>query len=74
MLDASPDLIIVDGVVDAANYEMYSKIAPTYRLPENILQNPPEILKTIADLVSQQEKARTCLSSMNRRLLIRRRN
>jgi len=34
ILEASPDLIIVDGAVDKEKYELYSKIAPTYRLPE----------------------------------------
>lgn len=57
LLDKKPDLIIVDGVVDAAKYEQYSKIAPTYRLPEEILENPIEITKTIADLLGMKEKA-----------------
>lgn len=68
LLDASPDLIIVDGVVDAAKYEIYSKIAPTYRLPENILQNPPEILRTIADLVNQKEKGEEVLKQYDQKV------
>lgn len=57
LLEAGPDLIFVDGAVDAAKYEQYSKVAPTYRLPEAILQNPPEILKKIAEVLGIPEKA-----------------
>ncbi|RKN84391.1 ABC transporter substrate-binding protein [Paenibacillus ginsengarvi] len=56
LIQANPELIIVDGSVDKAKYEQYSKIAPTYRLPEAILQNPEEILKTIADVVNLKNK------------------
>lgn len=55
LLQYDPDLIIVDGV-DAATYEMYSKVAPTYRLPESILQDSNQILRTIADVVGKPEK------------------
>ncbi|MET4562847.1 iron complex transport system substrate-binding protein [Lysinibacillus parviboronicapiens] len=57
LLEAKPDLIIVDGAVDSEKYEKYSKIAPTYRLKEEILQNPREIVKTIADVLNVSEKA-----------------
>ncbi|EON71279.1 ABC transporter substrate-binding protein [Lysinibacillus sphaericus] len=57
LLEAKPDLIIVDGAVDSAKYEKYSKIAPTYRLKEEILQNPRDIVKTIADVLNVSEKA-----------------
>lgn len=57
LIEANPDLIIVDGVVDAAKYEEYSKIAPTYRLKEEILQNPREILKTVANVLNISEKS-----------------
>ncbi|WP_409972414.1 ABC transporter substrate-binding protein [Bacillus sp. Bva_UNVM-123] len=57
LLDKKPDLIIVDGAADAAKYEQFSKIAPTYRLPEEILDNPIEITKTIADILGKKEKA-----------------
>ncbi|GAA3400481.1 ABC transporter substrate-binding protein [Paenibacillus hodogayensis] len=68
LLQASPDLIIVDGAVDKAKYELYSKIAPTYRMPESILQNPPEILKTIADLTGQPEKGASVLDQYNKKV------
>ncbi|QOS78607.1 ABC transporter substrate-binding protein [Paenibacillus sp. JNUCC31] len=55
LLQYDPDLIIVDGV-DAGTYEMYSKVAPTYRLPEEILQDSNQILTTIADVVGKPEK------------------
>ncbi|MCM3171290.1 ABC transporter substrate-binding protein [Paenibacillus sp. MER 99-2] len=57
LLDAEPDIIIVDGSVDAAKYEMYSKVAPTYRLKEEILLDPEAILRTIADLLGVQDQA-----------------
>jgi len=56
LLDKKPDLIIADGATDAAKYEQLSKIAPTYRLHEEILNNPIEITKTIADLLGNKEK------------------
>lgn len=64
LLEAKPDLIIVDGAVDSAKYEKYSKIAPTYRLKEEILQNPQEIVKTIADVLNVSEKRMRLLNSM----------
>ncbi|MFD2329888.1 ABC transporter substrate-binding protein [Cohnella sp. GCM10020058] len=57
LLAQSPDLIIVDGAVDRATYDQYTKVAPTYRLPEDILQSSEQILKTIGDVVGMPEKA-----------------
>lgn len=57
LLEHNPDLIIVDGSVDAAKYELYSKVAPTYRLPEKILEEPSKIVETIANLLGIPEKA-----------------
>ncbi|WP_189023723.1 ABC transporter substrate-binding protein [Paenibacillus albidus] len=62
LLDQNPDLIIVDGAVDAAKYELYSKIAPTYRLKENILQDSTEILKAVADVMNIPDKADSVLA------------
>ncbi|WP_256719855.1 ABC transporter substrate-binding protein [Paenibacillus glucanolyticus] len=68
LLKASPDLIIVDGAVDAAKYELYSKIAPTYRLPESILQKPTKILKTIGDVLDIPEEAERALNEYNEKI------
>ncbi|MFB9275894.1 ABC transporter substrate-binding protein [Cohnella cellulosilytica] len=57
LLSYNPDLIIVDGSVDKEKYETYSKIAPTYRLPESVLQSSPDILKVVADVLNLPEKA-----------------
>jgi len=58
LLDAAPDLIITDGFVDEVIYEKYSKVAPTYRMPDEILtSSSTEILRKIADLIGKQEKA-----------------
>ncbi|MET3942617.1 iron complex transport system substrate-binding protein [Paenibacillus sp. PvP094] len=56
LLQYDPDLIIVDGAADAEKYEMYSKVAPTYRLPESTLQDSKQMLAKIADVVGEQEK------------------
>ncbi|MEC0127423.1 ABC transporter substrate-binding protein [Paenibacillus pabuli] len=58
LLQYDPDLIIVDGGVDMEKYEMYSKVAPTYRLPEDILQDSNQILTTIADVVGKTDKGK----------------
>ncbi|OME85147.1 ferrichrome ABC transporter substrate-binding protein [Paenibacillus sp. FSL A5-0031] len=58
LLDAEPDLIITDGFVDEAIYEKYSKVAPTFRMPDDILMSSSsDILLKIADLIGEQEKA-----------------
>ncbi len=70
LLEAKPDLIIVDGAVDSAKYEKYSKIAPTYRLKEEILQNPREIVKTIADVLNVPEKADEAVKQYDERVTL----
>lgn len=68
LLEASPDLIIVDGGVDAAKYEQYSKIAPTYRLPEAILQEPVQIVKKIAELLNMPEKGEEVMEEYTKKM------
>ncbi|RXZ79068.1 ABC transporter substrate-binding protein [Paenibacillaceae bacterium] len=68
LLEQEPDLIIVDGVVDAAKYEQYSKIAPTYRLPEAILQDSTEILKTVANVLGVPEKAEKVVAAYEQKV------
>ncbi|GED64446.1 ABC transporter substrate-binding protein [Lysinibacillus fusiformis] len=68
LLQAKPDLIIVDGAADKAKYEEYSKIAPTYRLKEEILQDPREIVKTIADVLNIPEKANEIVDKYEERV------
>ncbi|MGF9695773.1 ABC transporter substrate-binding protein [Paenibacillus sp. MABNR03] len=63
LLQYDPDLIIVDGGVDMEKYEMYSKVAPTYRLPEDILQDSNQILTTIADVVGKPDKGKEVVSA-----------
>jgi len=67
LLAANPDLIIVDGAADAAKYEQYSKIAPTYRLPDAILSSAPDILKAIADVLGVSEKAGSAMNDYKRK-------
>ena len=62
LLAQKPDLIIVDGGVDLAGYETYSKIAPTYRLPESILQDSKQILLAVADALGIPEKGKEVLA------------
>ncbi len=61
LLAQSPDLIMVDGGADKAAYELYSKIAPTYRLPESILQDPKQMLTAVADALGVPEKGQEVL-------------
>lgn len=68
LLEANPDLIIVDGGADAAKYEMYSKIAPTYRLKEEILDDPAKVLTAIADLLGIPEKGESAVAQYEEKI------
>lgn len=62
LLDVNPDLIILPGDPDAAKYEQYSKIAPTYWLPTDVNQNMPKTLETMGDLLGATDKAKDVLA------------
>ncbi|MFF2093683.1 ABC transporter substrate-binding protein [Paenibacillus sp. NPDC058174] len=66
LLAYEPDLIFVDGGADAAKYEQYSKVAPTYRIPDSALQDPRLILTTVADVLGIPEKAEQLLSDYDK--------
>lgn len=68
LLEKDPDLIIVDGGADAARYELYSKIAPTYRLPESVLQDSRQMLTAIADALGIPEKAESVLAAYDQKV------
>lgn len=68
LLEKDPDLIIVDGGADAAKYEQYSKIAPTYRLPEAVLQDSRQVLTAIADALGIPEKAESVLAEYDQKV------
>ena len=68
LLQAKPDLIIVDGAADKAKYEAYSKIAPTYRLKEEILADPQAIVKAIADVLNIPDKADEIVNNYQQRI------
>lgn len=61
LLAYEPDLIIVDGSVDKEKYDIYSKIAPTYRLPESVLQSSEDILRTVGDVLGIPDKVDSVL-------------
>ncbi|WP_238543241.1 hypothetical protein [Brevibacillus sp. BC25] len=44
MLVSEPDLIIGAGEVDVAQYALYSKVAPTFRLPDDVLADSRKTL------------------------------
>lgn len=67
-MEKDPDLIIVDGGADAARYELYSKIAPTYRLPEAVLQDSRQMLTAIADALGIPEKAESVLAEYDQKV------
>ncbi|MCQ6558801.1 ABC transporter substrate-binding protein [Paenibacillus mendelii] len=69
LLEAAPDLIISDGYADAAIYEKYSKVAPTYRMPDAILESgSTEILTKIADLMGVPEKAEELIKDFEQKI------
>ncbi|QQZ60129.1 ABC transporter substrate-binding protein [Paenibacillus sonchi] len=68
LLEKDPDLIILDGGADAAKVEQYSKIAPTYRLPERVLQDSRQMLTAIADALGVPEKAEVALAEYDQKV------
>lgn len=67
LLVSEPDLIIT-GVIEDAQYEMYSKVAPTFRIPEDVLVDPRETLSVIADLLGMPEKTEEVLQKYDQRV------
>ncbi|MCG7409362.1 ABC transporter substrate-binding protein [Paenibacillus sp. ACRRX] len=68
LLEQSPDLIILDGGANQAQYEQYSKVAPTYRIKEEVLEDSTEILKSIADALGIPEKAEKVLKDYRQKV------
>jgi iron complex transport system substrate-binding protein len=68
LLDKNPDLIITDGGADAAKYEQYSMVAPTYRLPESVLQDSRLMLTAIADALGIPEKGEAVLAEYDQKV------
>lgn len=68
LLAFEPDLIIADGATDKAKYETYAKVAPTFRLPESVLQDPKQILMTIADVLGLKEEGEKFLAEYNAKI------
>ncbi|MEK3876646.1 ABC transporter substrate-binding protein [Paenibacillus sp. FSL M7-0420] len=68
LLEKNPDLIIADGGADEARYEQYSKVAPTYRLPESVLQDSRLILTAVADALGIPEKGKAVLAGYDQKV------
>ncbi len=68
LLVSEPDLIIGTGEVDAAQYELYSKVAPTFRLPDDVLADSRKTLTLIADLLGISGKAEQVLADYEARI------
>ncbi|WP_028546484.1 ABC transporter substrate-binding protein [Paenibacillus taiwanensis] len=68
LLEQSPDLIILDGGADQAKYEQYSKVAPTYRIKEEVLEDSTEILKSVADALGIPEKAEKVIKEYSQKV------
>lgn len=66
MLAQQPDLIMLDGGMDQAAYETYSKIAPTYRLPQSVLEDPRNVLLAVADALGIPDKGQEVLDNYDR--------
>lgn len=69
LLVSEPDLIIAAGEVDAAQYELYSKVAPTYRIPDDILPDSRKTLTVIAELLGLSDKAEQVLADYDARIV-----
>lgn len=68
LLAATPDLIIVDGYADAKKYEEFSKIAPTYKLPDELRNDTIGRLKKIAEVLGIPEKADEAIQKYNAKI------
>lgn len=55
LIEQNLDLIILNAGIDEAAYQLYSKIAPTYRLPSDVNVNVTATLHTVADLLGVPE-------------------
>ncbi len=69
LLVSEPDLIIGAGEVDAAQYQLYSKVAPTFRLPDEIIADSRKTLILIADLLGISDKAEQVLADYEARIV-----
>lgn len=69
LLASEPDLIIGAGEVDAAQYELYSKVAPTFRLPDDVLADSRKTLTLMADLLGLSDKAEQVLADYDARIV-----
>jgi iron complex transport system substrate-binding protein len=69
LLVTEPDLIIGAGEVDAAQYELYSKVAPTFRLPDDVLSDSRKTLTLIAELLGLSDKAEEVLADYEARIV-----
>ncbi|OBR66332.1 ferrichrome ABC transporter substrate-binding protein [Paenibacillus oryzae] len=68
LMVSEPDLIIGAGEVDAAQYELYSKVAPTFRLPDDVLADSRKTLTLIAELLGISDKAEQVLNDYEARI------
>ena len=68
LMSENPDLIILDGGGDKEKYDLYSKIAPTFRIPEAALKSSEDILKVVADVLGIPEKAESVLADYNKKV------
>lgn len=68
LLVSEPDLIIGAGEVDAAQYELYSKVAPTFRLPDDVLADSRKTLTLIGELLGLGDKAEQVLADYEARI------
>ncbi|CAK4836655.1 unnamed protein product [Aphanomyces euteiches] len=68
MLASAPDLIIAAGDVDAAKYELFSKVAPTFRLPDDVLSDSRKTLTMMADILGIPDKAEQVLKEYDTRI------
>ncbi|OXM13449.1 ABC transporter substrate-binding protein [Paenibacillus herberti] len=68
LLNYDPDLIIVDGGADKVKYDQFAKIAPTYRLQEDVLDDPKETLLKIGEVLGMEDKAREVVQAYDQKV------
>ncbi|QDS32784.1 ABC transporter substrate-binding protein [Brevibacillus brevis] len=68
LLAANPDIIIVDGYADPKKYEEFSKVAPTYKLPDELRNDTIGRLKKIAEVLGVPEKADEAIQKYNEKI------
>ena len=67
LVEAQPDVIIVDGWADEKIYESFTKIAPTVRIKDEYLDDPKMVLQQVANIVGKADEAEKVIQEYEQR-------